>query len=421
MPCNYWKVLPKTTKRRAKVARFQEARKGPVFFRGRKNYDSDERRHAAAHRNSMPLSTETSGDHVPTGGAPPSTPVEPSPSIETPPVVAAPRPSVLVRVVEWFIRRRARASARHAARELPAEQRILLARARSAAEAARRAHEPSGPLVSGPAHAVVLELCRQSVYWSLSWCESVRSNADTREPAERAPDLRELWERSDRELLLRAAGDPEALLLVEPILITGSFREFAELGPSEQQELAGKLLRFEEALRRLLDTPDNALERLGAERARRLGAVGVFVVVGFIASILVAGWLERRADLAVGKPWKTSSMVMGCRSPKQSCGESASFFFQTHEEDRPWIEIDLGSVVNVSAVRVINRKDCCPDRAIPLVVELSSDQKQYREVLRRTRTFMSFRGDFPTQRARWVRVRALRKTWLHLQGVRVLP
>jgi hypothetical protein len=72
-------------------------------------------------------------------------------------------------------------------------------------------------------------------------------------------------------------------------------------------------------------------------------------------------------------------------------------------------------------VRVLNRSDCCPDRAIPFVVEIATAPGKYKEVGRRTRTFISHRFDFPRQEARWVRMRALRKTWLHFVGVRILP
>lgn len=94
-------------------------------------------------------------------------------------------------------------------------------------------------------------------------------------------------------------------------------------------------------------------------------------------------------------------------------------FFQTQEEKEPWLEIDLGREVPFDEVEVTNRSDCCPDRAVPLVVEVSRDGVHFKEVSRRMDTFSVWHSRFARQTARYVRLRVLRRTIFHLDQVAV--
>ena len=131
---------------------------------------------------------------------------------------------------------------------------------------------------------------------------------------------------------------------------------------------------------------------------------------------------ERARDLAAGKPWRTSSSApgLGCTSPLQRCGENNDFFFHTAEQLDPWLEIDLGKPTRFTAVRVDNRRDCCFDRAVPLIIEVSNEQQGFREIARRSSSFSSWLATFPPTRARYVRVRVPARTVMHLAQIRVL-
>jgi hypothetical protein len=91
--------------------------------------------------------------------------------------------------------------------------------------------------------------------------------------------------------------------------------------------------------------------------------------------------------------------------------------FHTETENDPWIEIDLGAPKKVIRVEVINRGDCCADRAVPLVAEVSTDRMKWAQVARREEPFGTWKASFPARVARYVRLRAARHTVLHLQGV----
>jgi hypothetical protein len=139
----------------------------------------------------------------------------------------------------------------------------------------------------------------------------------------------------------------------------------------------------------------------------------VYFGAGFAADAL-----ERRREVSGGKEWRASSQHMSaCKSPQQRC--RSNFFFHTKEENEPWVRLDLGETTTVSAVSIENRQDCCAERALPLVVEVSTDGKSFREVARRSEGFQSWKAKFAPVDARFVRARVEGKSMLHLNRFRV--
>jgi hypothetical protein len=218
-------------------------------------------------------------------------------------------------------------------------------------------------------------------------------------------------------------GDGTTLAALKKAVDAASFVEFAEMEPKQRGELVLALRKSAETLLEELDRPTRMWELLWFKRVLRVGLV--FVLLG--AVVFGTSWArqaaERRNDLAAGKPWRQSSRLNseGCESPQQSCANSPYFFFHTVDENNPSIEIDLGEQRRFSAVRVVNREDCCAERAVPLVVEVSVDQRDWRRVARRDEVFSSWLAEFSPVDARWLRLRVERQSYLHLASVRVLP
>lgn len=162
------------------------------------------------------------------------------------------------------------------------------------------------------------------------------------------------------------------------------------------------------------------LDALWLRRSVRVILPLILVLVAVLVSIPLA-W-QARIKRETSYPWETSSVFAdpGCTSPAQSCAEDR-FFFCTKEEDRPWIRFDLGKVRSLSSISVKNRTDCpgCADRAAPLVVEVSLDGEKWKEVARKGESFDSWSPSFPKTEARWLRLRAEKKTYLHLKQVRI--
>jgi hypothetical protein len=300
----------------------------------------------------------------------------------------------------------------------------LLRRAWICVEVAERALRPSPRLASGSADGPARELLREAVYWALCAEQHIRSE-ETRTPASDAPDdgsVRALWARAERKLLADVAGGEGAAHALEASLSLERFSDFAELAAEEQAREARDLAAFAKNLLTALEAPRVRLDKLYTQRVLRTGG-GLLLLLALLGAALFArSWRERERDLAWEKPYKASSTYpsVGCKSPQQECAESPFFFFHTLEDERPWLEIDLGAKKRFSSVKLVNREDCCGERGIPIAVEVSNDKKSWREVTRRTEPFTTWRQSFAPTTARYVRVVGLRKTALHLKRVAVL-
>jgi hypothetical protein len=60
----------------------------------------------------------------------------------------------------------------------------------------------------------------------------------------------------------------------------------------------------------------------------------------------------------------------------------------TRSERAPWVLLDLGRPAAIEKVTVFGRAECCwANRTLPLLLEVSDDNKQFRELRRRTLPF----------------------------------
>ena len=135
--------------------------------------------------------------------------------------------------------------------------------------------------------------------------------------------------------------------------------------------------------------------------------------------MLVAGvrLLTRGADLAAGKPFRISQPWPGFAECVRS-EDCAQLMFVTEMGHHPWVEIDLGiPPKTIHRIEVTNRSKCCQDRAVPLLVEISTDGAGWTQVARRDKEFDSWTATFRPKVARYVRLKALKSTMLHLKSV----
>jgi hypothetical protein len=301
---------------------------------------------------------------------------------------------------------------RECVRPIAPEQEAFRLRAQLAADVARRTEDSAEPF-AGSVDAILCDLYRQSIYWSRSALSFAKSGA--------ASDPKD-WQAIDATLLERAVTNPELLTRVQ-LAVEGSFQGFVALTDEERLSLLPGLRSLALALLAELEVNKRALEALWAQRIVRVGLIFALVAACVLLVVKMSDGAEQARDIARGKPWRTSSAlssVTPCVSPQQDCPQSPEFFFHTNEELRPWVEIDLGAQQSFSSVRVENRKDCCSERAVPLMVEVSSDQEHWHNVARRDSVFSSWLAKFPPVTARYVRLRIDRRESLHLQRVRVL-
>lgn len=310
----------------------------------------------------------------------------------------------------------------------------LILRARASLAAARNLKTEEGE-EKGP-DAIVAHLYLDAVRWSLeAMSEAVRpaelASLDTAPATEDALEARET-EGAERTITSssRTAINSEHLAR----LAQGDFQSAAQTYEKLQSLEAAALWEVDWDVRQLKELDQLAQAALDAvERpSRELDNIWFARLVRIIVPLVVltAGALggtaavHRATVLAETQyPWKASSTYSaekGCESPHQECAETR-FFFCTDHQDNPWVEFDLGKSAPVSRIVVKNRTDCggCAERAVPLVVEVSQDRETWKEVARQKDSFVDWKAQFPAEEARWVRLRSLKRTYLHLQQVRI--
>jgi hypothetical protein len=304
------------------------------------------------------------------------------------------------KVSEWLLRKQALKLARA---QLPRPQDLAgraFDQARLLREVARQVSEPIEALPQGRQPAVLLGFYRDLVYWAL-----VAQDTQRTEGTVVAPDLATLWRKTDGGRLLRAAGSTENLEALRKMLV--------ELSPMSSldaiDEDVARVRDFAEKLYRDLETPRRRVERILVQRWLHLAAIGVAV----LTVVLAVRTIALGPNLARRRPFRTSSTVSECAT-----GEGCSVaMFHTREENSPWVEFDLGGTNRIHQIEVRNRVDCCQDRAVPLIAEVSNDRVHWKEVARRDTAFSTWTAKFLPTIAAYVRLRSPRATYLHLDDV----
>jgi len=116
--------------------------------------------------------------------------------------------------------------------------------------------------------------------------------------------------------------------------------------------------------------------------------------------------------------WRTSSAEPGFEGTgKLGDSQPYDLLFHTREEPGPWVLVDMLKTRKIDRVVLKNRLDCCLDRGFPLVVEVSLDGASFEVVAQQDSFFTVWTARFKKRAARYVRVRSLRTTALHLHRI----
>jgi F5/8 type C domain-containing protein len=310
--------------------------------------------------------------------------------------------SILAKVNDGFFRaaalraERARVPAAGSARERATGQ------ARLYLEVARQVEEPLEPLPPGSRPLVVLALAGEGIRWALIAAD------DTDAEVETPPDLKTLWQKVHPQQLLAAPPDAPTMEMIE----RGLFRDLAASSLQVTEGESRPVREFGESLVAALDAPRLRLSRLRGQRWLRIAITAAAVMLGSYALWAVT----RGPNLAEGRPVRTSSTWAGCAGDPNCSG----LLFCTDTSDtNPWAEIDLGAPTTFHRVEVTNRGDCCSERAVPLIVEVSSDRASWTQVARRDADFSHWTAKLKPVTARFVRFRVPRQTVFHLQEVAI--
>ena len=291
---------------------------------------------------------------------------------------------------------------------LPPSYRGHVKRARLATECAQGLLEPSTPWREGTGAGPALRMFGDAAYWAMRALPGMPD----------CPDLPSCWRAVDPSVLVSAAGDSAKLDTVRSILIERDLATTYDDSRPTLKRDAWAVDHFVQAVLARAEEPLRALDRLQRWRTLRLAALLATIVAIVAASAFQTHRAMLGPDLAKGKPWRTSSQYPGLDVAKGVCdGILTSIFFHTQYEDSPWFEVDLTRPTRIKRVEIGNRLDSLQERAVPLVVELSLDHVGWTQVGKHDDPFDDWTLTFPPQQTRYVRLRTLKPTWLHLRSV----
>jgi hypothetical protein len=278
--------------------------------------------------------------------------------------------------------------------------------AMTSAEAGDRALHPVTPLRSGSGEVVSALLHKESIRATLlALGSSVGGLAE--DEALRAEVTRALPQSVSFERLCELVMERSNIDEVE-----GNLR----VRSAEAEALAGAARALLEVAR----TPERRLQQAFARRFLRTSVTVLLLVLAVILGAEAGARVARGPNLAEGKPWRASSTYRGFSAEAGICdGNKTRLFFHTNREQEPWVELDLGEPTLIERVDVRNRRDCCRDRSFPLAIEGSLDGQDWQELGRQTEPFSKWTLEFGPTKARYVRAKALKRTFLHLESVEV--
>jgi hypothetical protein len=268
-------------------------------------------------------------------------------------------------------------------------------------EVARRVAEPVERLPAGSPDALRIGLYRDAVYWLLV-------SARQEEDAPAAPDLETMLASFSHDRLLKIAGSEANLAEVQRALIDAS-RSHTSLETTRAE--ATRIGLFAEALLQDLDQPRVQLDKLRIQRSAKIA--GLFGVVALLVYGVLA--LARGPNLIADKPFRVSSSWAGCATD----AECTALLFHTDPEFNPWIEFDMGKPTKFHRIEVKNRIDCCSERAVPLVIEISDDRARWTEIARQDSDFSNWTVKLAPKTARYLKFHVPRNVAFHLKSVAV--
>jgi hypothetical protein len=215
---------------------------------------------------------------------------------------------------------------------------------------------------------------------------------------------------------LAALTDPERSALRRAFV---EVDPFDVSGPTLEADLAA--LRC--GIQAILNPSRQELRAVARIRmVRRLRwALLALIPLGIAAAIVT--WrtvAAQRDNLAFHKPTSASSHQPSHPTTNGVVdGKTYGIGFHTAHEPRPWLLIDLQAVKRIRQVTAYNSDHCCFERAVPLVIEVSTDGKKYHQVARRDQPFGVWQADLVPTDARYVKLYSDKATFLHLSEVEV--
>jgi len=298
---------------------------------------------------------------------------------------------------EWTFRTAAVREARAAIGSLDERRAAALRQARLLLEVTSLVRFPAGRLPKGSRPAALVGLYREAIYWALA--------ARRSRQGEPPPGLAALWAEQDEGELAVLAGGAPVLAAARRVLLETPAARALDVSAADAAHVAA----LAQGLMGDIDAARERTSKLVTQRWLRI--LLMVVVLGLLAAGVLR--LVQGRNLAAGAKIRVSSMLASCPNDP-ICNV---MLFHTETESNPWVELDLGAAKKIRRIEVTNRRDCCQDRQVPLVIETSTDRKQWSPLARRDTDFAIWSPEFAPRVARYVKLWVPKTTQFHLHDV----
>ena len=238
------------------------------------------------------------------------------------------------------------------------------------------------------------------------------------------------WKAAEQVIAIRdmlSGLNHHELSALKACLARGGELSLGGLGTKQRRRMVRCLRQAMRLLMGSLNGDDEEVARLKKLRWIRLGTVAAVVLC--LLGITAANYENRRRgpNIALNRPTKASSTYptefFHCYKLSDAAqvvnGKRAMVGVHTTLETNPFVTIDLGTPQSFNEVVVYNRNDCCNDRGLPLAIEVSDDDRNYRVIAEQRNTFLIWTAKNLRARGRYVRLRAAATTYLHLAEVEI--
>jgi hypothetical protein len=172
----------------------------------------------------------------------------------------------------------------------------------------------------------------------------------------------------------------------------------------------------------LAEPLDLAAHRLGWALFARWVRVSLAGLVAVAFIWFAASWLLERSspNLALHRPVAASSTNgYGPDPNKLVDGITDEIAFHSNAGDQQWVVIDLGEVKKFDKIVVYNRPGCCAERAVPLKVEVSDDNQNFKQIAERVEIFDKWKARDLNAEGRYVRLKNTPPNFFHLAEVEI--
>jgi hypothetical protein len=192
-----------------------------------------------------------------------------------------------------------------------------------------------------------------------------------------------------------------------------------QLAESERESFA---LHLRELAQDLIEPLEVEANRLAWAVFARWSRIAVFATL-LLAMLAWAGsWVRAKMspNLAFHRPVFASSLNgYGPDATRLVDGITDEIGFHTNGGDQQWVVIDLGDVKKFDKIVVYNRPDCCGERAVPLKVEVSNDNRSFTQIAERSEVFDKWTVNHLRTEGRYIRLKNTPPNYFHLAEVEV--